>query len=348
MALYDRFTGTRDAFTVTPDGFTEDLNAFTGTRDAFTDPHDGFTADRGGFTARRDGLTSGSNAPVRAAGGWMADLRRSGAARLAEKKRGMTHRGLRRSPYLSGARGGPAARGCPLSHQPAPAMEPSENPGRARAYGQLDYRRRLAVMTSALNNLRTIDDLRTRMARRGYDDARVSEGEALAAAVRQAIGRRVSTRGTGLEATAEQGAALTGIRRALNALDRLARRAFRDDPATLAALGLDRRRPSATVPLIEHARAYATEVAVPPRWTRMEKKGAIQEDLDALTDAVAAADAELKDQDTGAAGAQTASARRRRASANADDWMGDMHAAARVEFADEPQMLEYLGVIVRD
>ena len=79
----------------------------------------------------------------------------------------------------------------------------------------------------------------------------------------------------------------------------------------------------------------------------MEQKGAVQEDLDALTAAVAAAEAERKEQDTGAAGAQTATARRRKASADADEWMGDLHAAARVEFADEPQMLEYLGVIVR-
>lgn len=212
---------------------------------------------------------------------------------------------------------------------------------------QYGYPRRLAVMYSTLKNLRTVDELRTRLAKRGYVDDKITEGDTLAEASRRAAGLRFDARGEAIEATGEQTDALDAIRAALNVLDPPLGRAFRDDPETMNALGLVGRRPESIVGLIEHARNLAAGLAKPERWAQATAKGVIQGDLDALLAAVAAADTEREEQDTGDATAQVSTAQRKAAFVRSDEWMLDLQAAGRAEFPDEPQMLEYLGIIVR-
>lgn len=201
----------------------------------------------------------------------------------------------------------------------------------------------------ALENAEKQPQIATTMAEFGYTAEILTEGKKLLAKTRQAYDANKTEDD---ETSAAYGDFKT--KRALladtYALDRKkAKVIFRNDPLTLEKLGINGSIPQAYVKWLETARKFYTEALDDTEiQTQLARLKITVENLNAahalITGMEAARAIYLREKGESQDATQTKDA----AFARLDDWMSEFYAVARIALEDKPQLLETLGLLVRN
>lgn len=203
---------------------------------------------------------------------------------------------------------------------------------------------RLLEAQVALGNTRGDADVLAALSIFGYDEARLTAGQALYDAAVALVNRQKAGYGEQFEATAAVRAAWDAADAAYRRTLKVARVAFQDHPKARAALMLNGVRKQSLAGWLEQALAfYGNLLANADLMAGLAELGYDQAKLEAeqaLVQAVVAANL-AQEQEKGAA-QDTTQARDAKLD-ELDAWMADFKAIAQVALAEHPQWLEKLG-----
>jgi hypothetical protein len=212
-------------------------------------------------------------------------------------------------------------------------------------YSELTQVERVNFADRALTNLLSDAEMTARMAVRGYKPPKVADGRARVTAAREEHRGQDREKGEQLGATDAVAAAWIEARRTYMTEVKLARVELAEDRGALHDLGLLGPRKRALDAALDQAHNfYISALANRDLMTKLEGigiEGRTLQEGQARVEAVMQARAtQLAETE----GAQSATGKKGKALTALDKWMGPFIKVARVEFADEPQRLERLGI----
>ena len=199
-----------------------------------------------------------------------------------------------------------------------------------------------------LGNARATPEIAALLARYGYGDAELQEGETLRLALETAQAGQVRAYARQQEATAAFQAAWEGARAAYARHTKIARAVLTARPDLLPRLGLEGRRPQAFGAWLAAARQFYREaLADAALQTVLAEGGLTAAALAAGQNTLAAAAQADSAQESAKGLAQQATQDRDAAAAACQEWLGRFWKIAAVGLAGQPQWMERLGHKVR-
>ncbi len=200
----------------------------------------------------------------------------------------------------------------------------------------------------AIHNTLEDQEIAALVALYGYGPDKMAEGQALLDRANGAVQAQVAATGGCQTATAE----LTRITKeaylAYQGLREVARAAFGRRSPTLTTLGLNRRIPSRQGEFVTMATALFDNVLGSPDLSAAVGRYYTNDRLAAEKAKITAMDAALKARAAAKGQAQQATQDQHAAVATLQSWIGAFRRVARVALHDQPQLLEKLGVLVRN
>ena len=201
----------------------------------------------------------------------------------------------------------------------------------------------------ALENVETQTEIATVMAEFGYDAALIEEGKQLFIKTRQAYDENVKEDDETSQAYADFMTKREALEKTYSLHRKKAKVIFRKDLETMKKLVIDGSMPRAYVSWLELVKKFYTEMLAD---TELQTKIAR---LKVTADDLTAANVLLSEMETARSKyliekgeSQDATNLKDSAFAELDDWMSEFYAVARIALEDNIQLLEALGVIVRN
>ena len=201
----------------------------------------------------------------------------------------------------------------------------------------------------ALENVETQTEIATVMAEFGYDAALIEEGKQLFTKTRQAYDENVKEDDETSQAYADFMAKREALEKTYSLHRKKAKVIFRKDLETMKKLVIDGSMPRAYVSWLEIVKKFYTEMLAD---TELQTKIAR---LKVTADDLTAANALLSEMESARSKyliekgeSQDATNIKDSAFAELDDWMSEFYAVAKIALEDNIQLLEALGVIVRN
>ena len=201
----------------------------------------------------------------------------------------------------------------------------------------------------ALENVETQSEIATIMSEFGYDAALIEDGKQLFTKTRQAYDENVREDDETSQAYADFMVRRNALEDTYSLHRKKAKVIFRKDLQTMKKLVLDGSMPRAYVSWLETVKKFYTEML---KDTELQTKLAR---LRVTADDLAAANALLSEMESARSKyliekgeSQDATKTKDDAFAELDDWMSEFYAVAKIALEDNIQLLEALGVIVRN
>jgi hypothetical protein len=189
-------------------------------------------------------------------------------------------------------------------------------------------------------------ELQASLAAYGYDAARLAEGKALRDQALALHQRQRAGYGEQFAATDAHSAAQAQAHAAYMRHLAVARVALREDRGAAQKLDLAARKRTQAGWLLQARQFYANALGEPAIVGKLAAFGVAREQLEAAEQLVAAVEAVLVARQSKQGQAQEATRARDAALSALNRWMRDFVAIARVALAEQPQLLERLGVAV--
>ena len=201
----------------------------------------------------------------------------------------------------------------------------------------------------ALENVATQPEIATIMAEFGYDAALIEEGKQLFTQTRQAYDLNVKED----DETSQAYTDFTEKRKSLEDTYSLHRKKakviFRKDLEIMKRLVLDGSLPRLYVRWVEIAKKFYSEmIADTELQTKLSRLKVSAEDLNAANTLISELEAARTEYLKEKGESQDSTQQKDASFANLDDWMSEFYAVARIALEDNIQLLEALGVIVRN
>jgi hypothetical protein len=201
----------------------------------------------------------------------------------------------------------------------------------------------------ALENVETQSEIATIMSEFGYDSALIEDGKQLFTKTRQAYDENVREDDETSQAYADFMVKRNALEDTYSLHRKKAKVIFRKDLQTMKRLVLDGSMPRAYVSWLETVKKFYTE---------MLADTALQTNIARLkvtADDLAAANALLSEMESARSKyliekgeSQDATGQKDSAFVELEDWMSEFYAVAKIALEDNIQLLEALGVIVRN
>ena len=201
----------------------------------------------------------------------------------------------------------------------------------------------------ALENVETQSEIATIMSEFGYDAAMIEEGKNLFTQTRQAYDENVKEDDETSQAYSDFMEKRGQLEDSYSLHRKKAKVIFRKDLETMKRLDLDGAMPRAYVSWLETVKKFYTEMLADT--TLQEKIARLKvsvEDLNAANTLISELEAARSKYLIEKGESQDATNTKDDAFAELDDWMSEFYAVARIALEDNIQLLEALGVIVRN
>lgn len=201
----------------------------------------------------------------------------------------------------------------------------------------------------ALENAETQSEIATIMAEFGYDSAMIEEGKNLFTKTRQAYDMNVKED----DETSQAYSSFTEKRNSLADTYSLHRKkakvVFKNDPVTLKRLVLDGTIPAAYVSWLEIVKKFYTEMlADTALQTKLSRLKVTVEDLNAANTLITELETARAEYMKEKGESQDATTAKDTVFSQLDSWMSEFYAVARIALEDNIQLMEALGIIVRN
>lgn len=197
-------------------------------------------------------------------------------------------------------------------------------------------------------NLTTQPGINTAMAEYGYDEAKITQGKALADKARQAYNQNL-----------REVAEITAARKTFDtqaetlftlyaAHRKTAKVCFRRDPAVIKQLGITGRTPDAFAPRLEEAENFYRIITLTPAIATPLTQFKITEDTIAQAQKQIAQTRQARADYLREKGENQDATKQKDAAFRAiETWLSDLFAVARIALEDTPQLLEALTKVIR-
>ena len=201
----------------------------------------------------------------------------------------------------------------------------------------------------ALENVTAQPEIATIMAEFGYDAALIEDGKQLFTQTRQAYDLNVKED----DETSQTYSNYTEKRKSLEDTYSLHRKKakviFRKDLEIMKRLVLDGSVPKSYVRWLEVAKKFYTEVLADTELqTKLSRLKVTVEDLNTANTLISELDTARAEYLREKGESQDSTKQKDATFSNLDDWMSEFYAVARIALEDNIQLLEALGVIVRN
>ena len=201
----------------------------------------------------------------------------------------------------------------------------------------------------ALENVESQNEIATIMAEFGYDSELVSQGKQLFTETRQAYDLNVKEDDETSLAYSNYSEKRNLLADTYSLHRKKAKVIFRKDLETMKRLLLDGSIPAAYVSWLEIAKKFYSEmIADTELQTKLSRLKVSAEDLNAANTLISELEAARTEYLKEKGESQDSTQQKDASFANLDDWMSEFYAVARIALEDNIQLLEALGVIVRN
>ncbi|HAF29518.1 MAG TPA: hypothetical protein DCG75_10765 [Bacteroidales bacterium] len=201
----------------------------------------------------------------------------------------------------------------------------------------------------ALENVETQSEIATIMAEFGYDAALIENGKQLFTKTRQVYDLNVKEDDETSQAYSNFMSKRNLLEDAYSLHRKKAKVIFRKDLEILKRLALDGTIPRAYVSWLETAKKFYTEVLADTELqTKLSRLKITTEDLNAANTLISELETARAEYMKEKGESQDATKQKDTIFAQLDDWMSEFYAVARIALEDNIQLLEALGVIVRN
>ena len=201
----------------------------------------------------------------------------------------------------------------------------------------------------ALENVVSQNEIATIMAEFGYDSALIEEGKQLFTLTRQAYDLNVKEDDETSLAYSNYSEKRNLLTDTYSLHRKKAKVIFRKDLETMKRLSLDGSIPAAYVSWLETAKKFYLEVLADTEvQTKLSRLKITAEDLNAANTLISELETARSEYLKEKGESQDSTKQKDSTFANLDDWMSEFYAVARIALEDNIQLLEALGVIVRN
>ena len=201
----------------------------------------------------------------------------------------------------------------------------------------------------ALENVESQNEIATIMAEFGYDSEIVSQGKQLFTETRQAYDLNVKEDDETSQAYSDYSEKRNSLADTYSLHRKKAKVIFRKDLETMKRLSLDGSVPAAYVKWLETVKKFYSEVlADTALQTKLSRLKITAEDLTAANTLISELESVRSEYLKEKGESQDATKQKDSTFANLDDWMSEFYAVAKIALEDNMQLLEALGVIVRN
>jgi hypothetical protein len=203
----------------------------------------------------------------------------------------------------------------------------------------------------AITNTLAEPEILSVMTEHGYGTVALTAGNALCATAVAKSNRTVSLAGARKAMTLQVRDTRKALRQSVNKFSKVCRTLFRNDEGVLVKLGLKGKgpMPHADADFIDRARIlFNTTEYTAAMKTKLATRKYDDGKLSAERAKIEAFDL-ARNQSTAAKGAQRQATQEKKTAVKAaKDWYRDLRATAKTELLDKPQLLEKIGIVVRD
>jgi hypothetical protein len=201
----------------------------------------------------------------------------------------------------------------------------------------------------ALENVETQSAIATIMAEFGYDAALIEEGRQLFTKTRQVYDLNVKEDDETSQAYSDFMVKRNSLEDTYSLHRKKAKVIFRKDLEILKRLALDGNIPRAYVSWLETAKKFYTEVLADTELqTKLSRLRITAEDLTAANTLISELETARSKYLVEKGESQDATNQKDSSFAELDDWMSEFYAVAKIALEDNIQLLEALGVIIRN
>ena len=207
---------------------------------------------------------------------------------------------------------------------------------------------RLTSASIAIHNASEDQEIAALVTAYGYDATKMAEGQSLLDRANAAVQTQVASAGGYQTAVVGLAQARNDAHLAYRGLAEVARAAFGRRSPTLAVLGLNRRIPSRQSEFLTMATALFDNVLGSPDLAAAVGRYYTANRLTAEKAKITALDAALQARAAAKGAAQQATVDQHEALTALQGWIGSFRRVARVALHGQPQLLEKLGILVRN
>jgi len=201
----------------------------------------------------------------------------------------------------------------------------------------------------ALENVEAQTEIATIMAEFGYDSALIEEGKNLFTKTRQAYDENVKEDDETSQAYADFMMKREALEKTYSLHRKKAKVIFRKDLETMKKLVIDGSMPRAYVSWLEIVKKFYTEMLADTELqTKISRLKVTADDLSAANTLLSEMESARSKYLIEKGESQDATNIKDSAFAELDDWMSEFYAVAKIALEDNIQLLEALGVIVRN
>ena len=208
--------------------------------------------------------------------------------------------------------------------------------------------KRLNAAQLAIDNSLADAEIQARVAEYGYTAAKLTAGKALYTAALNAVSNAQATAGAQQQSTAQVQSTKQIAQDAYQALAKVCRACFSDEPARLTALQLDGRTPRTTGAFLTTATIlFDNALGIPEIQTALAEYGYTAQKLQTECAKISSYNQANQAQEAAKGAAQQATVLQDAALAEMDAWTARYLKIAKVALRDDCQLLEKLGVLSR-
>ena len=201
----------------------------------------------------------------------------------------------------------------------------------------------------ALENVESQNEIATIMAEFGYDSAFIEDGKQLFTQTRQAYDLNAKEDDETSQAYSDFIEKRNALEDTYSLHRKKAKVIFRKDLEIMKRLSLDGSIPAAYIKWLETVKKFYTEVIADTEvQTKLSRLKVTTEDLNAANTLIGELESARSEYLKEKGESQDATKQKDSTFANLDDWMSEFYAVARIALEDNIQLLEALGVIVRN
>ncbi len=207
---------------------------------------------------------------------------------------------------------------------------------------------RLNAAQLAISNSLDDAEIQARVGEYGYPAAKLTAGKALYTAAVNAVNNAQSAAGAQQQATAHVQSAEKIAHDAYQALAKVCRACFSDEPAKLTMLQLEGRMPRATAAFLSNATTlFENALGIAEIQTALAEFGYTTQKLQTERAKISSYDQANQVQEAAKGAAQQATVVQDDALDEMDDWVSRYLKIVKVALRDDPELLEKLGILSR-
>ena len=207
---------------------------------------------------------------------------------------------------------------------------------------------RLNAAQLAINNSLSDAEIQARVAEYGYPATKLTAGKALYTAAVTAVNNAQAADGTQQQTTARVNAEEEKARDAYQALAKVCRACFNNEPARLTMLQIGGKTPRTTAGFLTSALTlFDNALGVAEIKTALAEYGYTAQKLSSERAKIVEYDQANQAQEAAKGAAQQATRTQDKALSELDDWMARYLKIAKVALRDDRELLEKLGILSR-